>query len=88
MLAEQGKQMPKKSGNRYTAGSGGGTPKEVAALTSSSGTAGSSSSTSRNVEKVEKVEKVAPLKIRLSTRKKRKNDDSEEESGFLNGRLK
>ena len=27
----------------------------------------------------DKVEKVAPLKIRLSTRKKRRNDDSEEE---------
>ena len=71
MLYDQGKAMPKKGVTRSSTSGGPGTPKETAA--------GSSSSSGRVVEKVEKV---APLKIRLSTRKKRRNDDSDEGSGF------
>jgi len=85
MLTDQGKQLPKKTSSRFatTGGtSGAGTPKELAALTSGPGGISTSASSSHQ-RTVERVEKVAPLKIRLSTRKKRRNEDSEEESKYI-----
>nr|CAD2191886.1 unnamed protein product [Meloidogyne enterolobii] len=70
MLTGRGRQLASKKVGRIAGSTS--NPPTSKDLQPTSSTAGSSG-------QFDKVEKVAPLKIRLSTRKKRRNDDSEEE---------
>ncbi|CAK5074533.1 unnamed protein product [Meloidogyne enterolobii] len=70
MLTGRGRQLASKKVGRIPGSTS--TPASSKDLQPTSSGAGSSG-------QFDKVEKVAPLKIRLSTRKKRRNDDSEEE---------